>query len=357
MAIFNDLISIAGLKALFDELKGKVSLKGHDHADLTIKDALGGDKTYNGTEPITVEALRGEDGYSPTIEVSDSDTGHQLTIKDKNGTQTVDIKDGKDGAGGAKMIQNVTGIPAVCKLDHNNSGYPMLTKLTFNFTDSPDTYREINLMSVEEIADDMITLSFVIASGSGSGWDSTIGNFGSIANRKRFTIYKPTFEITDTDSGGKKLTINYEQKKYELEVPGSSGGSSEALVALDTPTSIDDTPEGFVHADNLRFAGDDDQEACTVTIDWHAEQRSGPTTEIVPMHSEIQIPAYENFPEYVTNLKSLTFTLYGPDGSKLEAFIEGSRDYSGGSSLHISIPSISDKKTGFNYFVDSIKVS
>lgn len=42
----------------------------------------------------------GTDGVSPTITVTDITGGHRLTIKDANGTQTVDIMDGEDGADG-----------------------------------------------------------------------------------------------------------------------------------------------------------------------------------------------------------------------------------------------------------------
>lgn len=44
--------------------------------------------------------IRGEDGFSPTIVVTDIPGGHRLTITDKNDTQTVDVMDGKGGEGG-----------------------------------------------------------------------------------------------------------------------------------------------------------------------------------------------------------------------------------------------------------------
>lgn len=66
---------------------------GHN---LTITDA-------NGSK--TVEILNGtdgKDGQSPTIEVTDTDNGHLLTITDINGTKTVEVLDGKDGTGGSE---------------------------------------------------------------------------------------------------------------------------------------------------------------------------------------------------------------------------------------------------------------
>ena len=43
----------------------------------------------------------GKDGVSPTISVSVISGGHRLTIKDANGTKTVDLLDGKDGEDGS----------------------------------------------------------------------------------------------------------------------------------------------------------------------------------------------------------------------------------------------------------------
>ena len=62
---------------------------------------------YDGTQYqlLSVDRWReGEDGFSPTISVSEVDGGHRLTIIDINGTKTVDVmdgKNGKDGAGGS----------------------------------------------------------------------------------------------------------------------------------------------------------------------------------------------------------------------------------------------------------------
>lgn len=65
---------------------------GHN---LTITDV-------NGTK--TVEVLNGtdgKDGVSPTIEVTDTENGHLLTITDVNGTKTVEVLNGTDGTGGS----------------------------------------------------------------------------------------------------------------------------------------------------------------------------------------------------------------------------------------------------------------
>lgn len=43
----------------------------------------------------------GQDGYSPSASVSETDTGATITITDKTGTTTAEIKNGKDGKDGA----------------------------------------------------------------------------------------------------------------------------------------------------------------------------------------------------------------------------------------------------------------
>lgn len=54
----------------------------------------------------------GVDGVSPTVQVDAISGGHKVTITDKNGTQSFDVMDGKDGTGGggasvqADMAQN-----------------------------------------------------------------------------------------------------------------------------------------------------------------------------------------------------------------------------------------------------------
>lgn len=42
----------------------------------------------------------GEDGFSPTVDVTEINGGHQVTITDAEGTHTFDVMDGQDGTGG-----------------------------------------------------------------------------------------------------------------------------------------------------------------------------------------------------------------------------------------------------------------
>jgi len=60
-----------------------------------VKDTMAGAGAIKGEkgEP-------GEDGFSPTVEVTEITGGHAVTITDVNGPKTFDVLDGKDGTGG-----------------------------------------------------------------------------------------------------------------------------------------------------------------------------------------------------------------------------------------------------------------
>ena len=47
------------------------------------------------------DGTNGQDGYSPSASVSETDTGATITITDKTGTTTAEVKNGKDGKDGA----------------------------------------------------------------------------------------------------------------------------------------------------------------------------------------------------------------------------------------------------------------
>ena len=53
-------------------------------------------------------ATPGQDGYSPSASVTETDDGAEITITDKTGTTTATVKNGKDGAAGAPGKDGVT---------------------------------------------------------------------------------------------------------------------------------------------------------------------------------------------------------------------------------------------------------
>lgn len=56
--------------------------------------------SYDGSAAETVEIPEGTDGYSPSASVAQTDTGATITITDKTGTTTAEIKNGKTGPQG-----------------------------------------------------------------------------------------------------------------------------------------------------------------------------------------------------------------------------------------------------------------
>lgn len=84
-----------GTQTNLGNIRGEQGEKGAD-----------GTMTFSDLTDEQKESLKGADGVdgtngvSPTITVTEIDGGHQLSITDVNGTQTVDILDGEDGTGG-----------------------------------------------------------------------------------------------------------------------------------------------------------------------------------------------------------------------------------------------------------------
>ena len=67
------------------------------------------DKSSMDTEFGGNQVLKGEDGFSPEVEMTEIDNGYRLTITDKDSTQSIDIKNGKDGRDGVDGIDGKDG--------------------------------------------------------------------------------------------------------------------------------------------------------------------------------------------------------------------------------------------------------
>ena len=72
--------------------------------DVYIYDAVNGTWKNNGS----ISGIAGEDGYSPTAEVTKSGKVSTFTVTDKNGTTTVEIHDGGDGTDGRNGVDGLT---------------------------------------------------------------------------------------------------------------------------------------------------------------------------------------------------------------------------------------------------------
>lgn len=63
---------------------------------------------------------QGEDGYSPTVTVTEIDGGHRVTITDADGAHTFDVMDGEHSQGGA--VESVNGKTGTVVLDASDVG-------------------------------------------------------------------------------------------------------------------------------------------------------------------------------------------------------------------------------------------
>lgn len=46
---------------------------------------------------------KGDDGFSPVVEIAEIEGGHRVTVTDANGSQSFDVMNGKDGEGGGNV--------------------------------------------------------------------------------------------------------------------------------------------------------------------------------------------------------------------------------------------------------------
>ena len=89
------------------------------------------DKGLDNPAPVNIRGSDGEDGYSPTINVSKIAKGNRVSINDKNGTKYIDILNGDDGEDG----EDGRGISSIFKSSTNG----LVDNYTINFTDGSQT--------------------------------------------------------------------------------------------------------------------------------------------------------------------------------------------------------------------------
>ena len=128
----------------------------------------------------------GENGYSPTIEVSDIEGGHTVTITDKNGNHSFNVMDGAKG-------------------DPGDDGYSP----SVSIQDITDGHRIV-------ITDATGAHSFDVLNGT----DGTDG-------------YSPTVTVTEI-TGGHRVTITDAQGAHTFDVMDGSGSSITVDSALST---------------------------------------------------------------------------------------------------------------------------
>lgn len=95
-------MSLEGSATAKQVLRGKIN-----KIDVIYSDAykIAVQNGFEGTVEEWLETLHGEDGYSPTIEVTDIDGGHRVTITDTKGKKTFDVMDGVGGGSGGSSAR------------------------------------------------------------------------------------------------------------------------------------------------------------------------------------------------------------------------------------------------------------
>lgn len=79
--------------------------------------------TYNDFTPEQLATLKGADGISPTITVSNITGGYRLIIKDVNGIQYIDILNGVGGSDGGDGINGTDGFSPIVEVTPINGGH------------------------------------------------------------------------------------------------------------------------------------------------------------------------------------------------------------------------------------------
>ena len=87
-------------KAGFGQVHSLLGEDGKSAYDIAVENG------FEGTEAEWLASLHGKDGtngidgFSPLVSVTDIEGGHRVSITDKDGENTFDVMDGKDGQGG-----------------------------------------------------------------------------------------------------------------------------------------------------------------------------------------------------------------------------------------------------------------
>lgn len=384
MAKLSNLIDKIDLALFLQQIKGLFSSKDHNHATLTIKDGLGGEKQYDGTSDVTVAALNGEAGYSPTIDVEEGDGEHTITIKDKNGTKTVTVKDGANGG-----ADGVTYGPESGMVDEKNPVFNFVAERAQAMTAVPDTwpfgsggyqmagvqlYGERKMegvtgpkvwkqISIPYLLTDL-TDKFVMRFPKYNGSYELLTMAQPTGGYYDATIYKPTFSVTDTTGGGKKLTIKYGGNTYELETPGAStaaatldlkvpftnsflSGNAETVL-LETKTEVE-AADALIHT--VEDLGYEFMDKTKVKVNWHFESDE----EYVGFSGEVYLPGAEDLGD--KDLSDLLFKLPAGDGSSLTFKAANSlNEESDGSLLTLTNFNISDGAMAGAYYLDYVAI-
>lgn len=215
------------------------NIKGYS-PKIVVRDVEGGKEfvitDYNGSQTVKIlNGTNGADGYSPKIVVRNIDGGKELIITDYSGSQTVSIMDGINGTSGTDgvsptvTVDKITGGHRVTITDKDG------TK-TFDVKDGVNT-TETGLdgvsptISVVDIAGGhRITITDVDGPKTFDVMDGAIGPIGE----KGADGVSPTVAITNI-SGGHRVTITDKDGAKSFDVmDGESGSGGTTMYIGDT---------------------------------------------------------------------------------------------------------------------------
>lgn len=159
----------------------------------------------------------GKDGVSPTISISVITGGHRLTIKDANGTKTVDLLDGSDGSPGATGETGATGVG--------------IKNIVFKQTTTAGNVYTINLT-------DGSSYDFTAPAGP-KGADGSGGTGGGGSGEDGVGIQSIQLK-SEADTGNTYTIILTDGSTYDFVAPAGSSGKDGTSV---TVTSVTESSE------------------------------------------------------------------------------------------------------------------
>lgn len=177
----------------------------------------------------------GTDGYSPTANVTQTDSGATITITDKNGTTTATVTNGKDGADGNP---GADGRPGKDGAD-GKSAYQYAVEGGYTGTETefvaklaqemPDKLPNPNALTFTGAAtgtyDGSAPLTVNIPAGGGGGGSS---DKWELINTITVSDDAPTNVTFTQDSAGNPFAL----KKLYLKISGISGGQTYPVIRL-----------------------------------------------------------------------------------------------------------------------------
>lgn len=232
--------------------KGKVNpptknVKGYSPS-ITVKEIAGGKQfvitDYNGSQTVDIlngkdgrdgtDGTDGENGYSPSVVVKDVTGGHQLVITDHTGVQTVNVMDGTDGQDGAAGTNGADGISPTVTITNITGGH----RVTITDKDGAKTFDVKDGTNTTETGSDGVspTVSIVEITGGhrvtitdvdgAKSFDVMDGKTGA-AGQNGEDGYSPTI-TTKEIAGGHQLTITDRAGSKTINVMDGTDGAAGA---------------------------------------------------------------------------------------------------------------------------------